>query len=114
MREIKDSLDENRKINIQNYNEFKRILNQEKKEENPFKHACMAYVTKIAAQLYDNILIEINDHFWFNLNLIYPADNYLHLIKNNNDNKINESQSGVFEINTSSKNSIKNKQGMIE
>ena len=114
LREIKDSLDENRKINIQNYNEFKRILNQEKKEENPFKHACMVYMTKIADQLCDNILLEINDHLWFNLNLIYPADNYLHLIKNNNDNKINESQSGVFEINTSSKNSIKNEGGMIE
>jgi hypothetical protein len=67
LREIKDSLDENRKINIQNYNEFKRILNQEKKEENPFKHACMVYMTKIADQLCDNILLEINDHLWFNL-----------------------------------------------
>ncbi len=112
LREIKDSLDENRKINIQNYNEFKRILNQEKKEENPFKHACMVYMTKIADKLCDNVLIEINDHLWFNLNLIYPADNYAHLIKNN-DNKINESQSGIFEINTSSKNN-NNEGGMID
>ena len=112
LREIKDSLDENRKINIQNYNEFKRILNHEKKEENPFKHACMVYMTKIADKLCDNVLIEINDHLWFNLNLIYPADNYAHLIKNN-DNKINESQSGIFEINTSSKNN-NNEGGMID
>ena len=113
LREIKDSLDENRKINIQNYNEFKRILNQEKKEENPFKHACMVYITKIADQLCDNILIEINDHLWFNLNLVYPGDNYLHLIKDNNDN-INESQSGILEINTSSKNKNQNEGGVIE
>ena len=53
LREIKDSLDDNKKISVQNYNEFKRILNQEKKEENPFKHACMVYITKIGEQLYD-------------------------------------------------------------
>jgi hypothetical protein len=75
LREIKESLNENRKISIQNYNEFKRILNQEKKEENPFKHACMVYMTKIADQLCDNVLLEINDHLWFNLNLIYAGDN---------------------------------------
>ena len=95
LREIKDSLDDNRRINIQNYNELKRILNQEKKEENPFKHACMVYMTKIADQLSDNILLEINDHLWFNLNLIYPADNYSHLLKKNDFNE-------EFEINTSS------------
>ena len=113
LREIKDSLDENRKINIQNYNEFKRILNQEKKDVNPFKHACMVYFTKIADQLCDNVLIEINDHLWFNLNLVYPSDNYFHLIKNN-DNSINESQNGILEINTSSKNKNQNEGGFIE
>ena len=95
LREIKDSLDENRRINIQNYNEFKRILNQDKKEENPFKHACMVYMTKIADKLSDNILLEINDHLWFNLNLIYPSDNYNHLI-------INKDLNEEFEIDTSS------------
>jgi hypothetical protein len=91
LREIKDSLDETKKINIQNYNEFKRILNQEKKEENPFKHACMVYMTKIPDQLYNNILLEINDHLWFNLNLINPQDNYEHLIikKKENEDKDN-------------------------
>ena len=116
LREIKESLDENRKINIQNYNEFKRILNQEKKEENPFKHACMVYMTKIADQLCDNILIEINDHLWFNLNLIYPGDNYAHLIKINkekNDLNINDKSSNSIEINTSSNNN-KNQDGIIE
>ena len=116
LREIKDSLNENRKINIQNYNEFKRILNQEKKEENPFKHACMVYMTKIADQLCDNVLIEINDHLWFNLNLIYPADNYAHLIKINkeeNDLNINNESSNIIEINTSSHNN-KNKEGIID
>ena len=116
LREIKESLDENRKINLQNYNEFKRILNQEKKEENPFKHACMVYMTKIADQLCDNILIEINDHLWFNLNLIYPGDNYAHLIKINkeeNDFIFNNESNNNFEINTSSINN-RNQDGIIE
>ena len=108
LREIKDSLDD-RRINIQNYNEFKRILNQEKKEVNPFKHACMVYITKIGDQLCDNVLIEINDHLWFNLNLVYPNDNYKHLIKNSDN--VNESE--IFEINASSKNNIKNEGGII-
>ena len=112
LREIKESLNENRKISIQNYNEFKRILNQEKKEENPFKHACMVYMTKIADQLCDNVLLEINDHLWFNLNLIYAGDNYAHLIKNYNDNEININNSNSMEINTSSNNI--NKEGIIE
>ena len=113
LREIKDSLDEKRRISIQNYNEFKRILNQEKKEENPFKHACMVYMTKIADQLCDNILIEINDHLWFNLNLINPSDNYQHLIKKNENrlNIINESENI---INTSSINKSINEGGIIE
>ena len=117
LREIKDSLDESRKINIQNYNEFKRILNQEKKEENPFKHACMIYMTKISEQLCDNVLIEINDHLWFNLNLVYPADNYTHLIKNNdneNNNNIIQKQNNIFEINTNSNKNNKNEGGIIE
>ena len=116
LREIKESLDENRKINLQNYNEFKRILNQEKKEENPFKHACMVYMTKIADQLCDNILIEINDHLWFNLNLIYPGDNYAHLIKINkeeNDFIFNNESNNNFEINTSSINN-RSQDGIIE
>ena len=81
LRELKISLNDTQKINIQNYNELERILNQERKEENPFKHACMVYITKKPDQLYDNILLEINDHLWFNLNLINPQDNYEHLIK---------------------------------
>jgi hypothetical protein len=80
LREIKESLDDTKKISLQNYNEFKRILEQENKNENPFKHACMVYMTKIPDQLYDNILLEINDHLWFNLNLINPQENYEHLI----------------------------------
>ena len=112
LREIKDSLNENKRINLQNYNEFKRILNQEKKEENPFKHACMVYMTKIGDQLCDNILIEINDHLWFNLNLIFPGDNYSHLIKkNNNENNIEnniDNSNNIFEIDTSINNNIKN------
>ena len=55
----------------------------------------MVYMTKIADQLSDNILLEINDHLWFNLNLIYPADNYSHLLKKNDFNE-------EFEISTSS------------
>ena len=113
LKEIKDSLDENMKINIQNYNEFKRILNQEKKEKNPFKHACMIYMTKIPEQLCDNILLEINDHLWFNLNLVYPADNYMHLIKDN-DNDIIQNQSNIFEIDTNSNKNIKNEGGIIK
>ena len=94
LREIKESLDDTKKITLQNYNEFKRIINQENKNENPFKHACMIYITKIPDQLYNNILLEINDHLWFNLNLICPKDNYEHLIikKENEDEE--------FEINT--------------
>ena len=113
LKEIKDSLDENMKINIQNYNEFKRILNQEKKEKNPFKHACMIYMTKIPEQLCDNILLEINDHLWFNLNLVNPADNYMHLIKNNDDDII-QNQSNIFEIDTNSNKNIKNDGGIIK
>ena len=113
LKEIKDSLDENMKINIQNYNEFKRILNQEKKEKNPFKHACMIYMTKIPEQLCDNILLEINDHLWFNLNLVNPADNYMHLIKNNDDDII-QNQSNIFEIDTNSNKNIKNEGGIIK
>ena len=107
LREMKESLDDSKKITIQNYNEFKRILNQENKKENPFKHACMVYMTKMPEQLYDNILLEINDHLWFNLNLIYPQDNYEHLIakKGDDDNKEDE-----FEINT---NSNKNNDGKM-
>lgn len=92
LREMKESLDETKPINLQNYNEFKRILNQEKKEDNPFKHACMVYITKIPNQLYNNILLEIFDHLWFNLNLINPQDNYKHLIiiKKENENEDNE------------------------
>ena len=107
LREIKDSLDETKKINIQNYNEFKRILNQEKKEENPFKHACMVYMTKIPDQLYNNILLEINDHLWFNLNLINPQDNYEHLIIKK---KENEDKDNILEINT---NSNQNNDGRV-
>ena len=110
LREIKDSLDDNKKISVQNYNEFKRILNQEKKEENPFKHACMVYITKIGEQLYDNVLIEINDHLWFNLNLIYPADNYQHLIRKY-ENNLDESDE--FEINTNLRNN-KSSEGFLE
>ena len=113
LKEIKDSLDENMKINIQNYNEFKRILNQEKNEKNPFKHACMIYMTKIPEQLCDNILLEINDHLWFNLNLVNPADNYMHLIKDN-DNDIIQNQSNIFEIDTNSNKNIKNEGGIIK
>ena len=98
LKEMKDSLDDSKKITIQNYNEFKRILNQENKNENPFKHACMVYMTKIPEQLYDNILLEINDHLWFNLNLINPQDNYEHLIKKKDDND----NKNEFEIDTSS------------
>ena len=67
LREMKESLDNTKDINIHNYNEFKRIINQERKEENPFKHACMVYMTQIPDQLYNNILLEINDiiiFFW--------------------------------------------------
>ena len=95
LRQIKNSLNDREKITVQNYNEFKRILNQERKEENPFKHACMVYMTKLPEELHKNILLEINDHLWFNLNLIYPNDNYEHLIKKeeeeDNDNIINTS-----------------------
>ena len=106
LREIKESLDDE-KINIQKYNEFKRILNQERKEENPFKHACMVYMTKIIDELYMNILLDINDHLWFNLNLIYPQDNYKHLIKNQNEKL---GKNNIFEINTSSSKNIQNKE----
>ena len=94
LREIKESLDDTHKINILNYNEFKRIIKQERKEDNPFKHACMIYITKIPEQLSNDILLEINDHLWFNLNLIYPKDNYGDLIKKENGQ--------LSEINTSS------------
>ena len=97
LREMKESLDDTKDINAQNYNEFKRIINQERKEENPFKHACMSYITQIPDQLYSNILLEINDHLWFNLNLICPKDNYEYLyIKKENEDENN------FEINTNS------------
>ena len=113
LREIKDSLD--KRINLQNYNEFKRILNQEKKEENPFKHACMVYMTKIADPLCDKVLIEINDYLWFNLNLIFPDDNYSHLIKKNkDDNNFNnniDNSNNIFEIDTSINNN--NGEGII-
>ena len=104
LRELKESLNDSIKINIQNYNEFKRIINQERKEENPFKHACMVYITKIPDQLYNNILLEINDHLWFNLNLINPQENYKHLIKKE---KEKEDKDNIFEINTNS-NQINN------
>ena len=108
LREIKESLDDTKDINIHNYNEFKRIINQERKEENPFKHACMVYMTQIPDQLYNNILLEINDHLWFNLNLICPKDNYEDLyIKKNGSKDENE-----FEINTSSNQN--NYEGLIE
>lgn len=98
LREMKESLDDTKDINIHNYNEFKRIINQERKEENPFKHACMVYMTQIPDQLYNNILLEINDHLWFNLNLICPKDNYedLYIKKNEHEDE------NIFEINTSS------------
>ena len=100
LREIKESLEDSNKISIQNFNEFKRIISQEKKENNPFKHACMVYMTKESEPLYNNILLEINDHLWFNLNLIYPQDNYSNLIKkeeedceiNTNSNKDNNNE----------------------
>ena len=95
--EMKESLDDNHKIKIENYNEFRRIINQERKEDNPFKHACMIYITKTPEQLYNNILLEINDHLWFNLNLIYPNNNYEHLIKKENGR---EDQDNLLEINT--------------
>lgn len=98
LREMKESLDNTKDINIHNYNEFKRIINQERKEENPFKHACMVYMTQIPDQLYNNILLEINDHLWFNLNLICPKDNYEDLYINKNENE----DDNIFEINTSS------------
>ena len=104
LREIKESLDDNNKIKIQNYNEFKRIINQERKEDNPFKHACMIYMAKIPEQLYNNILLEINDHLWFNLNLIYPKDNYEHLIKKENGK---EDEENLLEINTNEINDEK-------
>ena len=117
LREIKDSLDDNKRINLQNYNEFKRILNQEKKEENPFKHACMVYMTKIADQLCKFVLIEINDYLWFNLNLIFPSDNYSHLIQKNKDeninNNIDNSNNRIFEIDTSINNN-NNGEGIIK
>ena len=59
-------------------------------------------------QLYNNILLEINDHLWFNLNLICPKDNYedLYIKKNENEDENN------FEINT---NSIQNNsEGIVE
>ena len=100
LREIKESLDDSYKISIQNYNEFKRIMNQEKKESNPFKHACMVYITKIPEELDRNILLEINDHLWFNLSLIYPQDSYCDLI-NKEYGKENENDK-IIEIDTSS------------
>jgi len=108
LREIKESLDDTKDINIHNYNEFKRIINQERKEENPFKHACMVYMTQIPDQLYNNILLEINDHLWFNLNLICPKDNYEDLYIKKNENK----DENEFEINTSSNQN--NYEGLIE
>ena len=107
LREIKESLDENKEINIQNYIEFKRILNQERKEENPFKHACMVYMTKILDELYTNVLLEINDHLWFNLNLIYPQDNYDRLIIIENE-KYDKDKDNIFEINTNNYLDINN------
>lgn len=83
LNEMKNSLDDSLPINPINYNEFKRIINQEKKEDNPYKHACMVYMTKIPDSLYDNILLEISDHLWFNLNLIFMKDNYKNLSDNN-------------------------------
>ena len=83
LNEIKNSLDDSVPLNPIDYNEFKRILNQEKKEDNPFKHACMVYMTKIPDSLYDNILLEISDHLWFNLNLIFMKENYKNLTDNN-------------------------------
>ena len=106
LREIKESLDDSKKITLQYYNEFKRIINQEKKEENPFKHACMVLMTKLPEELYNNILLEINDHLWFNLNLIYPNDNYEHLIKIKND-KEEDDDDNI--INTSSNQEINGK-----
>lgn len=84
LREMKDSLNENQKIKKSEFEEFKTIIQQQGKEKNPFKHACMVYISKISEPLYPNILMEINDHLWFNLNLICPNDNYKDiLIKNN-------------------------------
>ena len=110
--EMKESLDDNQKIKIENYEEFKRIINQERKEDNPFKHACMIYITKIPEQLYNNILLEINDHLWFNLNLIFPKDNYEHLIKQENGK---EDQDNILEINTNSeKNNDEKKLNLVK
>ena len=106
LNEIKESLDDSKEISLQNYNEFKRIINQERKEENPFKHACMVYMTKIPETLYNNILLEINDHLWFNLNLIYPQENYKNLIINEKDNN---NENNILEIDTSSNQNDNNR-----
>ena len=109
LKEVKECLDDEKEIYLNNYNELKRIINQERKEENPFKHACIIYITKIPEQLYNNILLEINDHLWFNLNLIYPDEKYKNLIKKANGKEEDEN---ILEINTSSNQN--KSQGIIE
>jgi hypothetical protein len=66
------------------------------------------YITQIPDQLYNNSLLEINDHLWFNLNLICQKDNYedLYIKKNENEDENN------FEINTNLNQN--NSEGIVE